>query len=159
MIEKMINLLKNIFADISMLYRNFLHFNLSKIVIYLVSLLYTVVLAIPFVLVFGLMYLYLVNTGWLYSIWGNLFILIPSVLLAILGFFVLIIAFSYNYVLLTRLNLEYLEWNKLSLWKNYYFNFGLFWTFLKTMLLNFLIVILPFIVWAILMTILILKYT
>ena len=154
----MINLIKNIFGDIFMLYKNFFHFNLSKVVIYLVAILYTIILFIPFGIVFWILYYYLLNSGWLYSIWANLWILIPSMLLVIIWLFILIIAFSYNYVLLTKMNLNYINWKKLKLWKNEYFNFKLFWVFFKTFFLNILILLFPFVVGFILMTILVLSF-
>jgi len=155
----MINLIKNIFSDIAILYKNFLHFTLSKIVIYLVAILYTFILAIPFLIIFGLIYWYLINSTWgVYALMSNYVLFSFTVILAIIGFFTLIVAFMYSYVLLTKLNLEYLEWKKLALWKNYYFNFKLFWVYFKTMFLNILILITPFIIAGVLMIFLILIF-
>jgi hypothetical protein len=47
----MFKLIKNVFADILVLYKNFLHFNLSKIIIFTVSLLHVIIWVLPFILV------------------------------------------------------------------------------------------------------------
>ena len=151
----MVNLIKNIFGDIFVLYKNFLHFNLSKVVIYLVSLLYTVAFALPFVLVLWWVYYYLLSSWNIALLSGNIFLAILIGLLVIIWVITAIIVFSYNYVLLTKLNLSYINWEKLKLKENYYLNFKLFFTYFRTMLLNFIIVLAPFVIGALLISLLI----
>jgi hypothetical protein len=50
------------FQDISNLYKSFLHFNLSKIIIFIAAILYAIIGALPFVIVLGSIYYYVVET-------------------------------------------------------------------------------------------------
>jgi len=47
-------LLLNIFSDSFFMYKHFLHFNISKIIIFIVTIIYMIVLFIPLLLLFAL---------------------------------------------------------------------------------------------------------
>lgn len=151
----MLNLIKNVFSDILLLYKNFLHFNISKIIIYLVSILYSIVISLPFVLILWWLYYYIVSSWDIQIIFWNILLSSFFIILAIVWFLWVILSFSYSYVLITKLNIEYLSGKKLNYNKNYYFNFKLFLTYFKTMLLTFFIIISPFLIWAFLLFIII----
>ena len=152
----MVTLIKNVFLDILKLYKNFLHFNLSKIVIYLVASLYAIIIALPFILILWGFYYYLLSSGNISFLSGNIFLSIIVILMVIIWLLSIFIGFSYNYVLLTKLNSWYIEWKKTKFSANDYFNFKLFIIYFKTMFLNILIVLAPFLVWIILISIFIL---
>ena len=135
-------LMKEIFLDISSLYKNFLHFNLSKIIIFLVALLHVIIWVIPFIIVLWAVYYYYLST-WNIDIIDNYIFSF----FVILGFFVMISSFLYYIVLQTNLNLSYIKGEKLWYLKNYYFNFKLFRNYFKLMILLVFILILPFIIY------------
>lgn len=140
----MFKLMKNVFADILLLYKSFLHFNLSKIIIFAVSILHAIILALPFILVLWGVYYYVIQTWNAHIIDNYLFSFF-----VILGFFIVFVSFLYYFVLQTKLNLSYIKGTKLGYSKNFYFNFKLFINYFKTMTLSLLIVLLPFIIYKI----------
>jgi len=147
----MFKLLKSIFLDIILLYRNFLHFNISKIIIYLVSILYAVIMAVSIIVLTLVLFPDIYN--WvsinIYSvIENNLFLL----LFLFIGFILIYSTFLYNVILFNKLNLYYIEWNKLNISKNNYFNFKLFLIYFKIILLIIWIFILFLIIYLLLLS-------
>lgn len=146
----MVQLIKSIFLDILELYKNFLHFNISKVLIYLVSLLIAFVLAIPFLIIW---FIYLANTGFsidVYQLLANQFLLVAWIILWLILLFLVSAWYYYSFLLLNNLNLNYIKRKKLEFTKNYYFNFKFFLTYIKVFSFNFLILLSPvilFIIW------------
>jgi hypothetical protein len=106
--------------------------------------LYAIIGALPFVIVLGSIYYYVVET-WNGAIIDNYIFSF----FVILGFFVIFISFLYYFVLQTNLNLSYLKNEKLGYLKNSYFNFPLFRNYFKVMTLSILIMLIPFVVYKI----------
>lgn len=158
--KDIIKLIKSIFKDTKKLYKNFLHWNISKVFISLWSTLLAFLLASPFIVILFVMYfvfdLNSVITSLdvsLYSLLGflssnPLFFFIFS-LFVILTFFSALIGYSYRRVLFTKLNLSYIDWEKLPYLKNSYFNFKLIWKYFKVISLVALFVSMPFFVFII----------
>ncbi|MDD3646278.1 MAG: hypothetical protein PHH06_02610 [Candidatus Gracilibacteria bacterium] len=142
-------LIKSIFLDILELYKNFLHFNISKILIYLVSLLIALVLALPF-LIIGFIYLsnndYSIN---IYDLLANQFLLVVGSILGLVFLFFVSAGYYYSFLLLNNLNLNYIERKKLDFTKNYYFNFKMFGNYIKLFFYNFLILLSPVVLFTI----------
>ena len=142
----MFSFLKNSFFDCVKIYKNFFHFTLSKILIYIVASFYSLLVFLPFAFVLLGIYLYILHVGELSILWQNLYLLI----IAIITFFIWIIFafswFSYYLVLLFRLDFQYLKNKKLSFKKNYYFNLKLFLAHNKLFLSILAIVFFPFLI-------------
>ncbi len=139
------NLLKDTAWDVSIIYKNFLHFSISKIIISLVWILYAIILSIPFLIVIFFVYMYITKTGnfWIVNSY-------PFIAFSIFWIFVLILALLYIFVLMTNLNVSYLNWEKLWYSKNPYFNLKLFIKYFKISLIIAIISILPFLFYNIL---------
>ncbi len=138
----MTKLIKNIFSDIFFMYKNFIHFNISKILIFLVAILYSLIWIIPWLLFIWAYKNFIWNISVENIIYTNIFYIIISFVLLFIAF----VAFMYSYVLLIRLVLKYFDRKKLKYKKNYYFNFKFFWNYVKLFLLNIIIVFIPFLV-------------
>ena len=151
----MSNLIKNIFWDIFMLYKNFIHFNISKILIFLVSILYWFVFFLPFALILFWIYYYINSTMSIALVWANFYLALIYKIAYVLWMFFAFWAFSYYFVLLIKLDLKYIKQKKLELKKNYYFDLKLFFKYFKLFLLNFLIVFTPFLILIVILSILI----
>ncbi len=148
----MLKLFKNIFSDVWFLYKNFFHFNLSKILIILVTILYILVLLLPIFLLLLLTFyfLWIFNTGFSpYLFLANWYYLWFWIFFIVLSFFIYIIWYSWSTILLNRLSLWYINREKLSLSKNYYFDFKLFWTYFKLSFIVLLIIFSPILFWFI----------
>jgi len=141
----------NIFSNILFIYKNFFHFNLSKIIIFLVTILYIIAFFIPLLIVFATIFYFLGMFDWgfnPYLFLGNPYYMWFWLLFFFLGFLLYVIWYSYSQVLLTRLNLSYADREKLSISKNYYLDKKIFWAYLKLSLLLVLIFLLPIIIWV-----------
>lgn len=148
------NLIKNIFADILMLYKNFIHFNISKIVIFLVSILYWIATLVPFILILLLILLFSIDFDFsnINSLLNNetmllLFYSPISLIIITLWFISAFFSFMYYFVLQTNLNINYIEKKNLGVTKNFYFNFKLFRKYFSLMFILFFIIISPFILY------------
>lgn len=116
----MFNLFKTTLFDLLLLYKNFFHWNTSKLVIKFYSLLLALASVLPFLLIY---FIYSISTwnSFFYYIWALLWWnLVNDVfwfyLHIIIAFFYYLV-FFYSYLLLFNLNLWYLNWEKSS-----YFN-------------------------------------
>ena len=98
----MVNLIKNISADILFMYKHFLHFNISKIVNILVTILYIAVLTIPFIIIINIFSSYVKSTGNISSLYENIYYIIEFVI-----YFMMISSFVYFFTLQSKVNLEY----------------------------------------------------
>lgn len=142
----MVTLIKNIFLDIIILFRNFLHWNLSKLLIFVWSIILSFLSILPFILiVFIYWYFAWLDLGLLLTqvlskeLWSDLFINIFLYFITIIFF----VTYFYQYVLLTKLNFKYSAWKKLDYFKNYYFNILKFKKYLVITFFNFLILLIP----------------
>lgn len=134
----MLNIIKNIFSDISLIYRNFLHWNISKVLIYFFAFILWIVLTLPFLLVFWL-FIFFDPIDWkdiistyisTQSVWLSLLTAFSvHYIYLIIEWFLLILwflsfSFWYAYYILSLSNLyfNYVKWEKLPYFKNIYFN-------------------------------------
>lgn len=143
-------LIKNIFSSVLFTYKNIFHWIFSKILITISSYWIWILFALPFLIIavaiISFSPLILSN----FFVWGN--VLLDDAMnnkiwfLLVLIFFVfsivsLLLWISYKRFLLAKLNLKYIEWEKLEYKKNNYFNFKLFFKYSKINLI-FLLVLL-----------------
>ena len=142
----MFTLIKNIFLDIFNLFRNFFHWNLSKIFILIWSFVLSFLSILPFVLIiFIYWYFAWIDLTQLFfqilskQLWTNLFVNLLLYIIIIIFF----IIYLYQYILLIKLNFEYLEWKKLKYIKNYYFNITKIKRYIILTLLNFAVLLIP----------------
>jgi hypothetical protein len=141
----------DILWDVGFLYKNFFHFNLSKILIFLTTFLYIFILFIPLLLVFWVVFYFLGMFDWSFNpylfLWNPYYIWF-WLLFIIFAFFLYVIWYSYSQVLLANLNISYTKREKLPFSKNYYFNKKLFFTFFKVSFLLICLFLLPVIFWV-----------
>ena len=149
--------MKNTILDIYSLYRNFFHWNISKIFIFIWSIIlgFLVILPILWILI---LYAYFVKLGmkelffqiFSNNLWDDLVVNIFLHFITFLFF----IAYTYWYALLIKLNLKYLKWGKLKYLKNYYFNFSKIGKYFLMSFINIFILIIPFILLLIIILVL-----
>jgi len=138
---------KEIFKDVIFLYKNFLHWNISKIIIFVATFILWGILAFPFVLgIFILGYVDPIN--WLEIVWYLLwkqsivlelvselmmhpFFISIEILFLLMIIIAFIIGTSFGVALKTNLYLGYLKWEKLGYFKNYYFNIKVIKQYIK----------------------------
>lgn len=131
--------IKEVFLDIWKLYKNFVHWNLSKILFYLYWIWLGVIWVIPFIIIFLLWWWEISSffTSLFYSIyilgsfWNTLLIL---------SFIAFSIFYSYSFLLLLKLNDSYLNNKKIAYFKNDFLNIKLFWKYLWLAFLSFFII-------------------
>ncbi len=153
-------LIKIIFKDTKKLYKNFLHWNISKVFISIISTALSFLFALPFIIVLVIMYFAFDLNSYITSLDVSLFsllwflssqplIFILFVIFTLLTFFSALIGYSYRRVLFTKLNLSYIDWKKINYIKNSYFDFKLIWKYFKVISLVALLVTVPFFVFII----------
>jgi hypothetical protein len=168
--KDILKLIKSIFKDTKNLYRNFLHWNISKVFISLASIALSFLLALPSIIALIIMYFVFDLNSYITSLDVSILSLLgflssqPLVFLlfiifSLLTFFSALIGYSYRRVLFTKLNLSYIESEKLPYFKiflikfpyikNSYFNFKLIWKYFKVISLVALFVSMPFFVFII----------
>ncbi len=158
--KDILKLIKSIFLDILKLYKNFLHWNISKLFISLGSIALSFLLAIPFIIVLVIMYFAFDLNSYVTSMDVSLFSLLGFlsgepliftlfIIFSLLTFFSALLGYSYRRVLFTKLNLSYIDWKKISYIKNKYFDFKLIWKYFKVITLIALFVSVPFFVFII----------
>lgn len=126
----MLSLLKNILWNVILLYNNFIHWNLSKLLYYIYGIIVGVLLAIPFVILAGLciwwsdMSIAIVTNFLLYgsggvefmwSLFSSPVISIIALVLLALAALALWLGISYGEYLLYGLNFGYLKWKKIKI--------------------------------------------
>lgn len=153
-----LNFIKRNFSDIFLLFKNFFHWNISKVLIFSWSVILWFLAIIPLLFLF-VAYTYFsdVNTSmlinWLFN-WTPLFNITWNVLLSLIVI-VYFIIFSYSNLLLINVNNSYKEWKQLSFKDNDYFRFKKVTKFFNLTLLNIWILLIPVILFVILFSILI----
>lgn len=170
----MINVIKQIFLDISLLYKNFLHWNISKILIFIASVLLWILLSLPFFIILAVIVFFdpiewkeiIYNYYTTGAIWLSfmtalsahlLYIIIESIFfLTWVTFFILWT--SYKIVTMTKLNLGYLSWENTSYTKNIYFDFSKFFKYLWIISWIWLILLIPVLIFVILFFIILFSF-
>jgi hypothetical protein len=151
-------ILKQTFIDISLLYRNFFHWNISKLIFFLYGILLAFISILPFALIY---YIYTRIYWWTFStyiisILNSVFLdsafwnIIHILLIIVFG-----VSFYFSYILLIKLNNSYLKWEKLPFFKNEYLNFKLFFKYFLLTLLFFLILLIPVVLTIIVLTVIV----
>lgn len=150
---KKFDYIKNNFLDVFLIYKNFLHWNVSKLIIFVWS---TIVLwfisVVPLIII---LYVYSIFT------WVDIIKLIDwdiswNLAFNLIGYFFLFVIisvyfifFSYSNVLLMKINNYYLEWKKLPYKENDYLNIKKIIKFFNLSLLNILILLIPVLIFLI----------
>ncbi len=165
------NLFKNIFSDLILLYKNFIHWNISKILILVFSLWLWILLSLPFfALTFVIAYLdpidwkdIIYNYYTTQSVWLSLMTALSSHLFYVILVWVLFLVavwffffwYSYKIITLTKLNISYLDWEKIPYMKNIYFDVQKILSYLWVVAWGWLILLIPFIIFIIIFFVLI----
>lgn len=140
----MLGLLKNIFSDILSLYKNFFHWNISKILIFFWSLILGFLSMLPIILI---IFIYWYFSGWdqneLFSssFWSDW---VVNTLLYI-SKIIFLFFYLYGLLLLIHVSIQYIKGNKLGYSKNYYFDIRRIGKYIKLSLWNLLFFTVPFI--------------
>lgn len=146
--------IKDTFKKIWLLYRNFIHWNISKLLYSLYWVVLWLVILIPFLLVY---YIYI-------SIyWGEFMTFITAFrnwvflwntfenILHIIALFFYTISFYFSYMLYIKLYDLYLKWKKIAYIENDFLNYKMFWKYLlMTILLIILILVIPVLIYILL---------
>lgn len=163
----MLKLIKKLFRTLMFIYKNIFHFIFSKLLIVLSSSLMWILFSIPFLLLAILIiYFSPLTLSNFITWWGNLvqdfllhkwwFILV--LIIWIIGLIVFISTYNYRRILFAKLNLNYINWKKLSIKKNDYFNFKLIFKNIKIHFFMFWILIFNLFIYLILLLILVYIY-
>lgn len=164
-----------IFSDIILVYKNFLHWNISKIIISVSSFFFWILLALPFViLTYVIAYFWPIEWKTLIQSFylGNSFdFLILSIIAKHLFYFILIVFLallsiaiyflwsSYKYPLISKLYLSYIDWEKRKFFMgNDYFSFKKLWKYTILISRSFLYILAPFVIFILLFFILVLLF-
>lgn len=178
----MVQIIKNILSDISLLYKNFLHWNISKILIMFYSVILSLLISVAF---FLLLYLFYLIWSWIWIILAFIILLfwvvflIPFFWIQVLvnvsdiinlvfnNNFIYYNLFSENklyaifylvflifftiifFVKMTKLNINYLDSNKLSYLKIFSIEFKKTFKLIKITLINSFILSIPFLLFTI----------
>ncbi len=152
-----ISYIKKTFLDILLLYKNFFHWNISKILIFLWSIILGFLFISPLVLIFFIYWFFskvslLMLIEWMFN-WILLNNLFWNIILVII---VLVYAIIYHYwnILLLNVSNSYIDWKKISYKENDYFKFYKIIKFFGLTIINFFILLVPIIFTIILMVIL-----
>ena len=158
-------LIKHVFKDVSILYKNFLHWNISKISIWIFGFLIALTIMIPFLLITFLL-LFILNVDW-YSYTGHLvngsltheMVLHKDFFLWafmwIINIVVFFLGWSYAKVIYFDMNLKYLDHKKPKYNKMRFFHFPIIWNYYKMSSLIALILSIPLIIWVILFSLIV----
>ncbi|MDD5213880.1 MAG: hypothetical protein PHG82_05630 [Candidatus Gracilibacteria bacterium] len=156
----MLEQFKNILSDLPLVYKNFIHWNISKVLITVFGFFLGVILSLPFFIVLAL-FIYFDPIAWkdvissyfssggsigmslMAEVYNNYIILIIEGIILFLGFIFFIFGFSYKNLTITNLYLSYLKGEKLEYLKNLYFNFKTIFSYLKLLFLVILILLIP----------------
>lgn len=155
--KKCIESFKNIFLDVGLLFKNFFHWNASKLIIFVWSIGLWFLSVLPIILIFFIYSLYsnlnmsmlidwMVNWTLLNNFFWNVILMLIIV--------VFMIIYSYWNLLLINVYNSYLDWKKLSYKKNDYFDFKKVVKFFNLTIINFLILLVPVLIFSVLMLVL-----
>lgn len=161
----MIQIIKNIFGDISLLYKSFFHWNISKILIVIFAFLLWILVSLPFFAILWIV-VYFDPIDWkdiaynyyttesfglslMTALSSYLWYIILEWILFILAVWFFMFGYSYKTISLTNLNLSYLNQEKIGFFKNIYFNFSTIWKYLWVISWISLILLVPFLLFLI----------
>lgn len=164
-----------VFSDLKVLYSNFIHWNISKILIGIISLVLWILMALPFFAVwFLLAYLSPIDWKTIFSslyLWNsfdflllsvlsqNIFYVIFIILIVILWVWIFFLWTSYKYVLISKLYLNYIDWEKMPYFKgNIYFSWKYIIKYTSLLWVSALYLLIPFFLFIIFAWILILIF-
>lgn len=150
--------IKNVYNDISLLYKNILHWNISKLIILIWGSILWILSIVPFAILFAIYSFFswinffdFINSwiNWVFmtSLFWNLLYLI-SLLFFTLSYF-------FTFVLLINLYNSYLLWSKISYLNNKYLDYKLYFKYLLLSIYNFLILLIPVLIFILLIVLLI----
>jgi len=156
-------LIREIFLDILFLFKNFFHWNISKILIWVFGWLLGILLSIPFWILFWIS-IYFLNIN-LFD-WFNAleflstynYLLIIPWLLFIIAILAILFWFSYYKVLLVNLNLKYFDWEKLPFMKNIYFDFAKIYKYLWIVFWMWIYLLIPISIFLVLFLIILFSF-
>lgn len=161
----MIQTIKNILADISVLYKNFFHWNISKVLILITSISLWILLSLPFFIILAVVVFFdpiewkdivynyyttqTIGLSLMTALSSHLFYILIEWFLFILaaGFFMFWA--SYKTITMTKLNLDYLSGEPTLYFKNIYFNFWKIFKFLWIISWIWIILLIPFLIFII----------
>lgn len=150
------NEVKSLFLDIYLLYKNIIHWNISKTIIFFYSILLWFLFTIPFLILFFVYSFFSVNQfsdilnsffNWVYMhwlMWNAIYILV---------LFSFVLWYFYSFILKINLNINYILWNKLDYKKNYYFNFSILIKYLFISLISIWLFLIPIFLFILLLSI------
>lgn len=148
-----------VFGNIALLYKNFIHWTISRLVIFITWVLLWFLLSIPF-FILSIVFASIDSISWfniaksiaytqgvsmeLISAFSNNFwMFFLQIFLWLMLFFSFIFWIQYSTICIYNLNLNYIKWNKLNFWENYYFNFKKIYKYLKVISLISLFLLIP----------------
>ncbi len=155
-------MLKNVFGDFLLLYKNFIHWNVSKILIHIAAFLFALLLSLPvFWLALLVWYLSPIewrelflqadvsNLLWVESMSLHTWYFIGIAILTVLAFLLLFAGFMQYLLTLSKLYLGYIDGEKIPFLGNIYFHFRIFWKYLAYLGWLGLILLIPFVLFLI----------
>lgn len=161
----MIEKLKVILSDLLLVYKNFIHWNISKILITIFWFFLGILLSLPFFIILWLsIYFDPISWGQVLSdyissgtismslmaeVYNNVWLLIWEWIILLWGVLFFIFWYSFKNITITQLYLTYLDGGKLWYFKNFYFNFKVICSYLKLLFLVILILLIPVIIFII----------
>lgn len=156
--------LKTILFDILFAYKNFVHWNISKILISFWSFTLWIILSLPVfisAIIIGMLdpiewseiaaYLLSWSDVSYQLVWGialHPYNLVFMVFLWVVGLFLFLLWSSYSLFLKAELSLGYVKWKKLKYRKNHYFNRWFIFRYIWIMSWNIVYIIAPIIIWV-----------
>ncbi|MDD2907577.1 MAG: hypothetical protein PHH98_02955 [Candidatus Gracilibacteria bacterium] len=152
---------KSIFNDTTLVYKNLLHWNISKILIFIWSTVLAFIAVIPFAIIFFAYSLIsgvpfsdfinsIVNNVFMTSLTGNIIYLI-----ALLSY---TISYLFGFLLFIKLYNSYLNGDKLAYFKNAYFDYKLYLRYFLLSLAGILILFIPIFFFVIILFIMVIAF-
>lgn len=149
-----LNFIKRVFLDVFLLFKNFIHWNVSKIIIFVWSIILWFAFIVPLLIIFFIYTFFWDVNIWMLIAWLFSWKLLPDFLgniILMLTVITYIITFSYSNILLTRVNNWYKDDKKLDFKKNEYYNIKKVVKYFNITLLNILILLIPVLIFVVLM--------
>lgn len=155
------NIFKNTFIDVSILYKNLLHWNISKLMIFVYAILVWFLSIIPFAIIFFIysLFSWVPFSDFVNSIANNIFM--PSLfwnIIYLFAWFTYTISYFFSFMLFIKLYNWYLEWNKIKYLNKSYLDYKLYLKYVLLTILGLLIFILPIFFFLVIIFVLILLF-
>lgn len=156
---------KNIFKDIQLLYAQFIHWNISKVIINTASFWLALLLSFPVFVILALI-MYVDSIAWfevisnyvssgslglsvIAELSDHLYLIIFEFCLLIFSGMCVVFWYSYKNLLISNLYLKYIDWEKIAYLRNAYFDFKKIFPYLKLMILILLVLLIPVVIFVI----------